>query len=170
MTEDTCHFLCCNSNPAISHGLDEFRKDPKFPDEHPIRQIIVQGIRQWINHPGAIYQPDTTGYSESFTASVQTAVKSQTANRLGQRHTQLSEQVMDGPCISLSLRTRCPRYKCRKGKNEIAHILPSSICKSHLVGTKRIPAYPKQRPDHGYTNRRRSRNQALLQQQNGALF
>jgi hypothetical protein len=65
--EDTAHLFRCLNDFSITEGLSSLRKDKKFQDNRPIRRIITEGIRHWINGHSESYLPRMqAGYSHSF--------------------------------------------------------------------------------------------------------
>lgn len=78
-SEDVNHFLRCPSNNAITSGLHALLKDSKFPDSHPIRRVLHDGIRHWITDQKVAFQPSIDGYPPEMQASIRLAIQSQSS-------------------------------------------------------------------------------------------
>ncbi|KAI2498647.1 hypothetical protein MHU86_15824 [Fragilaria crotonensis] len=107
--EDKTHFYRCRSNSSLIPGLEKLRKDGSRL-AHPLRQILSDGIRHWIDTGTSNFRVDTTTYPAHMEEAIRTIVREQ--ERIGwdnALHGLLSKAWTDLASLSYDRDTRSLR-------------------------------------------------------------
>jgi hypothetical protein len=84
-TEDKQHLLTCTKNPEAKAAMDTLRKTIlEKHDIHPIRFLLIEGIKQWIEHPDRPFRPNVEHFPPHLHDSIHQAISSQ--ERIGWKH------------------------------------------------------------------------------------
>jgi hypothetical protein len=74
--ETSGHFLRCKANTAQDSGLSLLLKDPKGV-AHPLRKLLVEGIRHWIDNGNSDYNPSIDDFPLHMHDSIQAVILTQ---------------------------------------------------------------------------------------------
>ncbi|KAI2495722.1 hypothetical protein MHU86_18781 [Fragilaria crotonensis] len=84
-TEDKQHLLTCTKNPEAEAAMDTLRKTILAQhDIHPIRFLLIEGIKHWIEHPDRPFRPNVEHFPPHLHDSIHQAISSQ--ERIGWKH------------------------------------------------------------------------------------
>ncbi|KAI2489451.1 hypothetical protein MHU86_25142 [Fragilaria crotonensis] len=75
--EDSTHFFRCAHNPIQQPGLVSLLKEKSYPQAHPLRKLLVGGLRHWIATGHSDFCPDLTAYPPHMKETVDLALKQQ---------------------------------------------------------------------------------------------
>jgi hypothetical protein len=71
------HLMTCTSNAAQSSGIQTLYRDPKLQGAHPLRRMVVEGLRHWMKQDNTGFHPDTSVYPFHLREPFQEAVRRQ---------------------------------------------------------------------------------------------
>jgi hypothetical protein len=119
--EDQRHLLTCPKNPDANASMITLRKSilPAH-DIHPLRYLIPDAIRHWIDHPDCPFQPNVNAFPPHLHAHIHNAIDSQ--ERIGWRHLLtgfLSTEWRSLACMDML----SPTPDTAKGMTRIRHCL-----------------------------------------------